>query len=204
MNRLRVLRNGMLAAIFAVFVSACATSQDEIIDEDGAPLDGQSQAQTGAIDDGTTSIDGADASGIDDSSSDIATAIVDDTPKNASELLEQADGVLSNRTIYFEYNSAKLTDESITILETHGNFIAGNGEVSVRLEGHADERGSREYNIALGDRRAQSVRRVLLFQGASVDQVDTVSYGEEQPAMAGQNEEAWNKNRRVELIYQVN
>ena len=74
----------------------------------------------------------------------------------------------------------------------------------MRLEGHTDERGSREYNIALGDRRAQSVRQVLLFQGASVDQIDTVSYGEEQPAVSGHTEDAWSKNRRVELIYQVN
>ena len=74
----------------------------------------------------------------------------------------------------------------------------------MRLEGHADERGTREYNIALGDRRAQSVRRVLLFQGAAVDQVDTVSYGEEKPAVEGQDESAWSLNRRVELIYTVN
>jgi peptidoglycan-associated lipoprotein len=123
---------------------------------------------------------------------------------DAIEMLEQTEGALANRIIYFEFDSAKLSSESIQILETHGNFIAGNGEVSVRLEGHADERGSREYNIALGDRRAQSVRRVLLFQGASVDQLETVSYGEEQPVMSGHTEEAWSKNRRVELIYTVN
>ena len=87
--------------------------------------------------------------------------------------------------------------------EAHGDFIAENGNVEVRLEGHADERGSREYNIALGDRRAQSVRRVLLIQGASTDQIDTVSYGEEQPAMPGHDEESWAENRRVELIYKV-
>ena len=74
----------------------------------------------------------------------------------------------------------------------------------MRLEGHGDERGSREYNIALGDRRAQSVRRVLLFQGASSDQVETVSYGEEKPMELGHDEAAWSKNRRVELIYTVN
>jgi peptidoglycan-associated lipoprotein len=90
------------------------------------------------------------------------------------------------------------------MLEEHGNFIAANGEVEVRLEGHTDERGSREYNIALGDRRAQSVRRVLLFQGASTDQIDTVSYGEEKPAVEGHDEAAWSKNRRVELVYKVN
>ena len=133
-----------------------------------------------------------------------AMAIVDEGPMTALEMLEQTEGPLSNRTIYFEFDSAKLSSESIAILETHGNFIAGNGEVTVRLEGHADERGSREYNIALGDRRAQSVRRVLLFQGASTDQIDTVSYGEEQPAVFGHNEEAWARNRRVELIYTVN
>ena len=203
MNSTKILNPWMKAAVLAVFLTGCATSQDQIIDDDGAPLDDQ-QTQTDAVDDGITTLDGADASGIDDSGSDITTAIIDDSPKSASELLEQADGILSNRTIYFEFDSAKLTDESIALLETHGNFVAGNGEVSVRLEGHADERGSREYNIALGDRRAQSVRRVLLFQGASVDQVDTVSYGEEQPAMSGHNDDAWNKNRRVELIYQVN
>ena len=106
--------------------------------------------------------------------------------------------------IYFDYDSAKITDDSLALLEAHGNFIAANGNVSVRLEGHADERGSREYNIGLGDRRAQSVRRILLFQGASSDQIETISYGEEQPAELGHDEAAWSKNRRVELVYQVN
>jgi len=192
----------MIAAILAIFVSSCASTQEEIITDDGAPEDGQSQAETGVIGDGST--DGADATGLDGTDSGDGTALDDGMPLTAVEMLEEDTGALSNRTIYFEFDSAKLTSESIEILETHGNFIAGHGEVSVRLEGHADERGSREYNIALGDRRAQSVRRVLLFQGASSDQVETVSYGEEQPLMTGHDEESWAKNRRVELIYTVN
>jgi peptidoglycan-associated lipoprotein len=188
----------MIAGLVAVVVTACATTQEEMISGDGEPIDGQSQ--TGIVDDGT--ISGADATGLDGADGGDGTAIVGDM--DAISMLEQTEGALANRTIYFEFDSAKLSSESIQILETHGNFIAGNGEVSVRLEGHADERGSREYNIALGDRRAQSVRRVLLFQGASVDQVETVSYGEEQPLMSGHTEEAWSKNRRVELIYTVN
>jgi len=147
---------------------------------------------------------GASATGLDGSDTGDGSAIVDSAPLTVAEILEQSEGALANRTIYFEFDSAKLTSESIEILETHGDFVAGNGEVSVRLEGHADERGSREYNIALGDRRAQSVRRVLLFQGASSDQVETVSYGEEQPAVSGHDEDSWSKNRRVELIYTVN
>ncbi len=193
MKSYNLMKPWIIVGLVAVFISACATTQEEILDGSGSD-----QSQTGIVDDGTSG--GADATGLDDD----GTAIVDGMPMNAVEMLEQTEGALANRTIYFEFDSAKLTSESIGILETHGSFIAGNGEVNVRLEGHADERGSREYNIALGDRRAQSVRRVLLFQGASVDQIETVSYGEEQPVMSGHTEEAWAKNRRVELIYTVN
>ena len=200
MKLYNAMKTWMIAGLVAVVVTACATTQEEMISGDGEPIDGQSQ--TGIVDDGTSG--GADATGLDGADGGDGTAIMDGAPMDAIEMLEQTEGALANRTIYFEFDSAKLSSESIQILETHGNFIAGNGEVSVRLEGHADERGSREYNIALGDRRAQSVRRVLLFQGASVDQLETVSYGEEQPVMSGHTEEAWSKNRRVELIYTVN
>jgi peptidoglycan-associated lipoprotein len=198
-------RTWLIAALLAVFLSACATTQEEILDESAAADAGQMQTDGGSMTDDSTS-GGASTSGIAGGDDASVSAIGDDSAMSMSavERLEQTEGHLANRTIYFEYDSASLTDESIAILETHGNFIAGNGEVTVRLEGHADERGSREYNIALGDRRAQSVRRVLLFQGASTDQVDTVSYGEEQPVDLGHTEEAWAKNRRVELIYTVN
>ena len=197
------LRTWLAAGLLALFLSACATSQNEVIEGDGPPPDDGTGATTGMVDDGSDTA-GAETSGLSDDDTGAGTAIVDESQMSALDRLEQTDGELSDRTIYFEYDSAKLTDESIALLETHGNFVAGSSSVSVRLEGHADERGSREYNIALGDRRAQSVRRVLLFQGAAVDQVETVSYGEEQPAVEGHDEAAWSKNRRVELIYTVN
>jgi peptidoglycan-associated lipoprotein len=193
-------RAWLMAAFLAIFLSACATTQEELV-EDGAPAVDQSQ-QGGTTGSGSDS--GASATGITDGSDGSTTMIAGGSAMSATEMLAETEGDLANRTIYFEYDSASLTDESIAILETHGSFIAGNGEVRVRLEGHADERGSREYNIALGDRRAQSVRRVLLFQGAATDQIDTVSYGEEHPVDSGHSEEAWSKNRRVELIYTVN
>jgi len=203
MKRHQIIKSWMMAILVAVFISACATTQEEMpLEDEGATGTDQSMTD-GSTTDGSTD-SGADATGLDGSDTGDGTAIVDSAPLSVAEMLEQSEGALANRTIYFEYDSAKLTSESIEILETHGDFIAGNGEVSVRLEGHADERGSREYNIALGDRRAQSVRRVLLFQGASSDQVETVSYGEEKPAVEGQDEDAWSKNRRVELIYTVN
>jgi peptidoglycan-associated lipoprotein len=196
------IKSWLLIALIAAFVSACTTTQEQMsTDGDGAPVVDESlSGSSGTVDGGS---DGAEATGLDGADGGDGTAIVDYGAMTAMEQLNRTDGELANRTIYFEYDSAKLTSESIAILETHGNFIAGNGEVSVRLEGHADERGSREYNIALGDRRAQSVRRVLLFQGASSDQVETVSYGEEQPAESGHDDAAWGINRRVELIYTV-
>ena len=87
------------------------------------------------------------------------------------------------------------------MLRAHGAFLADNGGRAVRLEGHADERGSREYNIGLGEQRAQAVRRVLMLQGASGDQLATVSYGEERPAALGGDENSYSLNRRVELVY---
>lgn len=200
MNMYKILKLWMSTILLAVFLGACASSQNTELEDDGISGIDDGSATT-IIDDGSS---GADASGIDGSDDGTAIAIEDDEPKTAREMLEESSGALGSRTIYFQYDSAKLSDESLAILEEHGNFVAANGEVSVRLEGHADERGSREYNIALGDRRAQSVRRVLLFQGAAVEQVDTVSYGEEKPAVEGQDESAWSKNRRVELIYTVN
>ncbi len=188
----------LIAGLLAVFVASCASTQEEyLVDGDGTAGNGQTQA--GGVD---GSSGGAEATGL--SADDSGEGSAMGASMTVSETLEQSGGVISVRIVYFEFDSAKLTRESIEILEAHGNFIAANGEITIRLEGHADERGSREYNIALGDRRAQSVRRVLLFQGASVDQVETVSYGEEQPAMAGHTEEAWNLNRRAELIYTVN
>lgn len=109
---------------------------------------------------------------------------------------------LAERVIYFEYDSSNVADEYLDLVAEHGKFLAANPNLKVRLEGHADERGSREYNVGLGDRRAQSVRKLLMFQGVSPDQVATVSYGEEKPLVLGHSDDAWSKNRRVEITYE--
>ena len=103
--------------------------------------------------------------------------------------------------VYFEYDEADILPEFNALLQAHGQFLAQNPNTQLRLEGHADERGSREYNIGLGERRAQAVRRVLMLQGAGGQQLTTVSYGEERPAQTGSDDEAWRLNRRVELVY---
>lgn len=103
--------------------------------------------------------------------------------------------------VYFDYDSSELRAEDTDIVASHARELSMNSSISVRLEGHGDERGSREYNIGLGERRAQTVRRLLLIQGASAAQVSTVSFGEERPAAKGSDEAAYAQNRRVEITY---
>ena len=105
------------------------------------------------------------------------------------------------KVIYFDYDKAEIKSEFVPVVAAHAKFLAGKATRKIRLEGHTDERGSREYNIGLGERRAQAVRRALMLQGVAEDQITTISYGEERPAASGSDEEAYAKNRRAELSY---
>jgi peptidoglycan-associated lipoprotein len=113
---------------------------------------------------------------------------------------DPSDGELTN-IIYFDFDKYDLRDEYTEIVARHALQLADNPGTTVRLEGHTDNRGSREYNIGLGERRAQTVRRMLLIQGASTNQVQTVSFGEERAAAFGETEEDHQLNRRVEIKY---
>jgi peptidoglycan-associated lipoprotein len=101
----------------------------------------------------------------------------------------------------FDFDSSELRPEYNAAIAAHARRLSANPGLRVRLEGHTDERGSPEYNIGLGERRAQAVRRALMLQGASDGQIVTVSFGEERPAAEGESEEAWAENRRVELVF---
>ena len=103
-------------------------------------------------------------------------------------------------TLYFAYDDTEIDEVATRIIIQHANFMQNNPSVNLRLEGHADERGTREYNLALGENRALSVKEVLGLYNLD-DRIIVVSYGEEDPVLTGSNEEAWEKNRRVELIY---
>ncbi len=109
--------------------------------------------------------------------------------------------LLSKRIVFFDFDRADIRADSQSVVAAHSAYLAKNPNQKVRLEGHADERGSREYNIGLGERRGQAVRRALALQGVAETQLTTVSYGEERPAVAGSDEQAYASNRRVEIIY---
>jgi len=132
-----------------------------------------------------------DTSAVDD-----ANAAVDDTATGGP-----SGELLSKRIIYFDFDKTEIRADSQSVVAAHAQYLAKNPAQKVRLEGHADERGSREYNIGLGERRGQAVRRALLLQGVAEAQLSTVSYGEERPAAAGSDEQAYALNRRVEIVY---
>lgn len=106
-----------------------------------------------------------------------------------------------NGIFYFDFDQAIVKRSGHDELSKHAKVLRGNQYLRVRVEGHADERGTREYNLALGERRANAVRAYLVAQGASRSQVEVISYGEEKPATSGHSESAWAQNRRVEIVY---
>ncbi len=119
----------------------------------------------------------------------------------AGDPLSDPNSLLAKRVVYFDFDSAVVRDDFTAIVEAHASYLADHPNVRVTLEGHADERGTREYNLGLGERRAMAVQQFLSLMGARAEQVQTVSYGEERPAVDGHDEQAWNQNRRVEIVY---
>jgi peptidoglycan-associated lipoprotein len=123
------------------------------------------------------------------------------TAGTMSAAQQQALAALQSRNIvYFEYDSSEIRSDYVSVVAAHAAYLTKYPTARVRLEGHTDERGSREYNIGLGERRAQTVRKALMLQGVAESQITTVSYGEERPAVEGSDESAYAQNRRVEVV----
>lgn len=171
MNRPLVL---MLVGVFT-FLTACGSSNRNTVPVSPEPsvVDDQgSSADTGGLGDEQTPVD-----------------------------LDYDDPIdLSKDTVYFAFDQSNVKPEYMDIVENYVQFLQANPNNRVRLEGHADERGSREYNIGLGERRAQAVRNIMRLRGIPDSQISTVSYGEERPLDSGHDELAWQANRRVQLV----
>jgi peptidoglycan-associated lipoprotein len=164
------LFTSFLLGVLSVFIAACSST----------PTDSQGSAGSG-----TTQI----------SNTGVATGSVDGAGVSGSSL-DRSGGI--ETVFYFDFDKATLKPESIAALRIHAQRLVAN-PVNVRLDGHADERGTREYNIALGERRAYAAKEFLVLQGVNGEQIEVISYGEERPADAGNNEAAWALNRRVEI-----
>lgn len=167
----------------AMFVTACTTSQkpDEEADATEAPVvEVEDQSQ------------GATSSGL-------------SSEESGSEELQGAgaseDAIVLPRVVYFDYDSSNLSEEDQAIIKSHAEILNEKQDWSIVLEGHADERGTREYNLALGQERAQAVADLLQIYDIGFERIQLVSYGEEEPAVLESNEQAWAENRRVEILY---
>ena len=115
--------------------------------------------------------------------------------------LQDPNSMLAKRVVYFDFDKSEIKSEAREIIEAHARYLSANPTVRIVVEGHCDERGTREYNLSLGERRAKAVQQVVSLLGVSSSQVEVVSYGEERPAVMGHDEDAWAMNRRVEFLY---
>lgn len=119
----------------------------------------------------------------------------------AVDPLKDPNSPLSKRVVYFDYDRDAVKPEYASLVQAHASYMAQNRSRKVRLEGHADERGSREYNMALGQRRADAVRKATAVLGVGNERMETISFGEDKPKSTGHDEAAWAQNRRVEILY---
>lgn len=156
----------------ALFVSACSGKKEQVVQADAS---------------GAASVDANNAYGTGYS-------------KAYLESLGIIGDPLNYKTVYFEYNSSSIDERSSIIASAHARNLAAN-PANVTLEGHADERGTRDYNLALGERRAIAVSSLMASVGTGSSNVNTISYGEERPVDAGHNDAAWQQNRRVQIVY---
>lgn len=193
----RLLISVLWAGVLMV-LGGCGTHTQQMVESPGT----QDQK------DSAVSASGEDASGISGMASEDGLAIEKLGDQDASSGTSGTSGAAGSgefadlgKIIYFDYNSSDIRDEFLPIITHMVSVLERNPGMRVRLEGHADERGTREYNLALGERRAQEVRERILLQGILEDRVDIVSFGEEKPAAMGTGDEIWQQNRRVELVY---
>jgi peptidoglycan-associated lipoprotein len=117
--------------------------------------------------------------------------------------LDDPNSPLATRVVYFDFDSSAIKDAARATIDAHAAYLSAHPGAKVVLEGHCDERGTRQYNIALGERRGKAVAQLMKLQGASSDQMSVISYGEERPAATGHDESAWSLNRRVEIVYKA-
>jgi peptidoglycan-associated lipoprotein len=194
-NMSRTFRNLMLS-VAAGLVAACSTTpsseQAPVSVEERQPGTGaQSQTQTPGAQ--TQPSDRRPPSGVDLT----ATA----KPSVPSPLKDPSN-ILSKRSIYYEFDRYDVRDEFKALVEAHAKYLRDNPAARILIQGNTDERGGREYNIALGQRRADGVKRMLTLLGVKEEQVEAVSLGEEKPKAQGSSEAAWAENRRCDILYQ--
>jgi len=199
---MNILRKALVLVVPVMFLVGCASAPTDTMDE-GLGSDSGVESSAGTdTSSGTSTGTGFGSGGSDSSVETMGLSDGSDISSSALSLNDSSpSNLLNTRVIYFDFDRSKVRAEFNDVIAAHAEYLANNPGAMMKLEGHADERGSREYNIGLGERRGNSVVRHLGIQGASRGQLDVVSYGEERPASMGHDETSWQLNRRVEIIY---
>lgn len=186
----------MLAGL--LLLSGCATTEEPTgTPEDTGAATAPSEGEAGT-DGAPQEGDGAEARGLEDGAAAEGEALAEGETAPGDEGISRPE---DNR-VFFAFDSAEVREKGRELIKAHAEYLKANREIRVLLEGHTDERGSREYNLGLGERRAKSVRRLLRVNGVSSSRLEVVSFGEERPLREGDSEEAYAKNRRVRIRYQ--
>lgn len=183
----------LAATILAIGLSACTTKRSDVAVSD--------QGTGAATTAGTGGAIGADTSAANMGGNIDSQSLGGDTTGGANGAGATAGAPLSVRVVHFDYDSADIQQEAYPVLQAHAAFLKANPSARLAIGGHTDERGTREYNMALGERRAKTVAAFLQSNGAGANQLEVVSYGEEKPLSTDDSEEAWAQNRRAELTY---
>jgi peptidoglycan-associated lipoprotein len=188
-------------AMSTLFLSACSDTEEK----DASLTDGSQNASSGINDASTSGLNkGSGMTGSEMGGSGMnGMSGSGDYASTLGPEFNDPNNPLSKRTVYFMLDSSEVMPDFVPVIAAHAQYLIANPVQRITLEGHGDERGSREYNIALGEQRAKSVAGMMKVQGVSESQLEIVSYGEEKPASYGSDEDAWEKNRRVEIVYQA-
>ncbi len=183
--------NKLLAAAFvALFLAGCQTDPVQ------APVEDKSATTDPATSASGTSTSGMAGGGVGGASNAGAGA-----GRSGASALKDPNNILSQREIFFEYDSFVVPEKYKRLIEAQANYLTANRNAKVTLHGHADERGSREYNIALGQKRSDAVKQMMTLLGVQEIQIETVSFGEEKPKNLGHDEASWAENRRVDIVH---
>ena len=173
------MKHLIIPTLLALLLAGCSSTPDTA-EQTGAPVESRSGTTDGKI--ATVTANGMD-------SRKLPPELTD--PKN----------ILSKRSVYFDYDKFDIKSEYKDLVAAHAKFLSNNRQFKMLIQGNTDERGSREYNLALGQKRAEAVKKQLILLGAREEQVESVSLGEEKPKNPGQNEAAWAENRRGDMLY---
>lgn len=167
----------VIPALIAALLVGCSSTPNTGDEQKGAPVEGRDGQQVATVTAGNV-----------------------DSRKLPPELTDPKN-ILSKRSVYFDYDKYEIKAEYRDLVSAHAKFLTNNRQFKMLIQGNTDERGSREYNLALGQKRADAVKKALMLLGVREDQLESVSLGEEKPGCTEQSEACWSKNRRADMLY---